>query len=171
MLCVYIFTTYKYACLPMHTHTTTNPHPPHTHAHVHTYIHTHNIIGMQRRELICLDAQTALLVNHVFQTGDRLLPRRWKVFFGVIINMGLIQLSNLEAYWKTSWTANIPFFGFPAIASRRYFRCFMSAEKTQPIKGKKSTRSKIYLTFSSLIFSGPSTQIAIFRWMKLAPVL
>ena len=28
----------------------------------------------------------------------------------VIINMGLIQLPEIEAYWSTSWTGDIPFF-------------------------------------------------------------
>ena len=32
-------------------------------------------------------------------------------FFGVIINMGLIQLPTLESYWSFSWIGNIPFFG------------------------------------------------------------
>ena len=84
----------------MCTHTRTHTHlytHTHMHTHAHNIIHTH--IGMQRRELICLDAQTALLVNHLFQTGDRLLPRRWKVFRGYYI------------YWKISWTAHIPFSG------------------------------------------------------------
>ena len=32
-------------------------------------------------------------------------------FFGVIINMGLIQVANLESYWSTNWISEIPFFG------------------------------------------------------------
>ena len=32
-------------------------------------------------------------------------------FFGVIVNMGLIQLPTLESYWSSSWIGNIPFFG------------------------------------------------------------
>ena len=32
-------------------------------------------------------------------------------FFDVIINMGLIQLPELEAYWSSSWTSQLPFFG------------------------------------------------------------
>ena len=31
-------------------------------------------------------------------------------FFGVIINMGLIQVANLESYWSTNWISEIPFF-------------------------------------------------------------
>ena len=64
--------------------------------------------------------------------ADRLTPQSrftdWKPvtmtemegFFGVIINMGLIQLPNLEAYWSTSWTGRIPFFGM--VFSRNRFQ-------------------------------------------------
>ena len=31
-------------------------------------------------------------------------------FYDVIVNMGLIQLPGIEDYWKTTWTAHIPFF-------------------------------------------------------------
>ena len=40
-------------------------------------------------------------------------------FFGVVINMGLIQLPELEAYWSTNLTGNIPFFG--SVFSRSCF--------------------------------------------------
>ena len=56
-------------------------------------------------------------------SADRLTPRSrfadWKpvtlnemeAFFGVVINMGLIQLPTLESYWSSSWIGKIPFFG------------------------------------------------------------
>ena len=40
-------------------------------------------------------------------------------FIAIIINMGLIQLPNIEAYWSTSWTGEIPF--FPRVMTRGRF--------------------------------------------------
>ena len=31
-------------------------------------------------------------------------------FFAIIVNMGIIQIPNIEAYWSTSWTSEISFF-------------------------------------------------------------
>ncbi len=31
-------------------------------------------------------------------------------FLAIIFNMGLIQLPQLEDYWKTSWVTEVPFF-------------------------------------------------------------
>lgn len=54
--------------------------------------------------------------------ADQLSPksrfRNWKPvsaeemegFMAVIINMGVIQLPEIEAYWSTKWTGEIPFF-------------------------------------------------------------
>ena len=64
-------------------------------------------------------------------TANRLTPRSrfvdWKPvtmeemegFFAVILNMGLIQLPELEAYWSTRWTGQIPYFGM--VFSRNQF--------------------------------------------------
>ena len=59
-------------------------------------------------------------------------------FFGVIVNMGLIQLPNVEAYWKTSWTAHIPFFGH-AFPRNRFEQIFwmLHASKDDPMNPSK----------------------------------
>ena len=31
-------------------------------------------------------------------------------FLGILVNMGIIQLPDIESYWKTSWVSHIPFF-------------------------------------------------------------
>ena len=34
-----------------------------------------------------------------------------RAFLALILNMGIIQLPEIEDYWKTSWTSEIPFYG------------------------------------------------------------
>jgi len=31
-------------------------------------------------------------------------------FLAVVINMGLIQLPEIESYWSTNWITTVPFF-------------------------------------------------------------
>ena len=50
--------------------------------------------------------------------GPRSRFHKWKPvtwaelwgFIAVIINMGIIQLPDIESYWKTSWVCQVPFF-------------------------------------------------------------
>ena len=65
-------------------------------------------------------------------------------FFGVIINMGIIQLPNLEDYWKTGWTAHIPFFGhaFPRNRFEQIFWMLHVSREDQANPGKKINKVK-----------------------------
>ena len=46
-----------------------------------------------------------------------------KAFVGVILNMGIIQLQNLQDYWSTNPTSSIPF--FRSVFSRdQFFQIF-----------------------------------------------
>ena len=71
-------------------------------------------------------------------------PEEMEGFFGVIINMGLIQLPNLEAYWKTSWTAHIPFFGqvFPRNRFEQIFWMLHVSREDPANPGKKINKVK-----------------------------
>ena len=63
---------------------------------------------------------------------------------GVVINMGVIQLSELEAYWSTNWTGNIPFFG-PVFSRSRFEQIFwmLHVSKDDPDHpGKKINKVK-----------------------------
>ena len=69
-----------------------------------------------------------------------------KGFFAAILNMGIIQLPNLESYWKTSWSGNIPFFGSLVSRDRflRYFGYFTLVMKILLDLPKKLTRCAVY---------------------------
>ena len=60
-----------------------------------------------------------------------------KAFVGVILNMGIIQLQNLQDYWSTNPTSNIPF--FRSVFSRdRFFQIFWSYMRAKlPVPEKK----------------------------------
>ena len=63
---------------------------------------------------------------------------------GVVINMGVIQLPELEAYWSTNWTGNIPFFG-PVFSRSRFEQIFwmLHVSKDDPDHpGKKINKVK-----------------------------
>lgn len=90
------------------------------------------------------------------RTIGRLTPRsrfaNWKPvtepemlgFFGVIINMGLIQLPTLESYWNSSWIGKIPFFG-RAFQRNRFEQIFwmLHVSKDDPLQpGKKINKIK-----------------------------
>ena len=88
--------------------------------------------------------------------AGRLTPRsrysNWKPvtlsemegFFGVIINMGLIQLPSLESYWSSSWIGKVPFFG-RTFQRNRFEQIFwmLHVSKDDPLQpGKKSIKSR-----------------------------
>ena len=87
-------------------------------------------------------------------------------FFGVIINMGLIQLPTLESYWSSSWTGNIPFFS-RAFTRNRFEQIFwmLHVSKDDPQNpSKRSTRSRtfwicLYTIFNKHIYS-PSRNLS-----------
>ena len=62
-----------------------------------------------------------------------------KVFVGVILNMGIIQLQNLQGYCSTNPTSSIPFFRsvFLEIDFFKSFRCYMWAKLRVPEKKTK----------------------------------
>ena len=39
-------------------------------------------------------------------------------FFSIILNMGIIQVPNIESCWKTSWVSQIPFFSKVMVRDR-----------------------------------------------------
>ncbi len=84
-------------------------------------------------------------------------------FVAVILNMGIIQLTNLKDYWSTSDTTDLPF--FRSVFSRdRFFQIFGALYVGDPDSSVK--RDKIQPLLDRLIpaFQAaftPSQQIAI----------
>ena len=88
--------------------------------------------------------------------ANRLTPRSrfvdWKPvsiaemegFFGVIINMGLIQLPTLESYWSSTWTGKIPFFSraFPRNRFEQIFWMLHVSRDNPEHPGKKIHKVK-----------------------------
>ena len=74
---------------------------------MHTYTHTHSYADERIATLVRLD-----------KLPPRSRLRKWKAvtrleikgFLATVLNMGIIKLPDLEAYWKTSWICEIPFF-------------------------------------------------------------
>ena len=86
-------------------------------------------------------------------------------FFGVIINMGLIQLPTLESYWSSSWTCNIPFFS--RVFTRNTFeQIFWMLHVSQDDPQNPGIKSR---TFSTCSFSTSKLHIPLvgsFRLMR-----
>ena len=61
-----------------------------------------------------------------------------KAFVGVILNMGIIQLQNLQDYWSTNPTSSIPF--FRSVFSRdQFFQIFWMLHVGEiPVPEKKT---------------------------------
>jgi hypothetical protein len=61
-------------------------------------------------------------------------------FFGVVINMGLIELPELEAYWSTNWTGHFLDQSSVETVSNKSFGCSMSVKMTLTARGRKSIK-------------------------------
>ena len=57
-------------------------------------------------------------------------------FLAVIMNMGIVQLPDMESYWKMSWVCQISFFVmfYIVIGSKIYFGCSMLVLQETPRK-------------------------------------
>ena len=58
-----------------------------------------------------LRAQNRLTSHSRFQKWKPVSREEMYGFLALIINMGIIQLPDIESYWKTSWISEVPFFG------------------------------------------------------------
>ena len=63
------------------------------------------------------------------------------------MNIGLIHIPELEDYWKTSWTCEIPFPDVfsQGIDSKRFFGCSMSATASQSNRSSRLTKVQVAL--------------------------
>ena len=89
--------------------------------------------------------------------------RRWKdttldelkKVLAVVVNMGIIQVPELEMYWKTAWESNIPFF-HDVLSRNRFEEIFwmlhlpLSTTATQP----RLTKIKPFLEYLLVRFRG-----------------
>jgi len=72
--------------------------------------------------------------------------RELEGFLAIIFNMGMIRLPELEAYWKTSWVAEIPFFSkvMPRDRFEMIFWMLHVSHPTGPVV-KKIDKVKLFL--------------------------
>ena len=74
--------------------------------------------------------------------------RKWKAvtkpemkgFFSAVINMGIINLSDIESHWKTSWVSEVKC-SCHEINSKKYSECCMSATLIPAGLQRRLTRS------------------------------
>ena len=112
--CQYIMSYIAYCNMQIvHAHTHT-----HTHACIHAYTHA-CCIGVLAHT--CTYWYTAQRIEQLEATGrltHKSRFRKWhpttitemKGFLSIVLNMGLIELPQIEDYWKTSWVSEVPFF-------------------------------------------------------------
>jgi len=83
--------------------------------------------------MACISSQTNLYAgNHFAEKGDSQRKQRWTptcldemwAFFGLIVAMGLVQISNMRNYWSTDDLYKHPF--FPTVMSRDRFLDILS---------------------------------------------
>ena len=91
-----------------------------------------------------------------------------KAFLSIVINMGIIKLPDLEAYWKTTWVTEMPFFG--TVMARDWFQQIFwmlhvsHSDPTQP--AKKIDKIKMFADLLVPKFREhyyPSENLAIWR--------
>ena len=101
--------------------------------------------------------------------------RRWKdttldelkKVLAVVVNMGIIQVPELEMYWKTAWESNIPFF-HDVLSRNRFEEIFwmlhlpLSTTATQTRLTKSSLSSSTCWYVSGVLF----ILHVSFQWMR-----
>ena len=97
------------------------------------------------------------------------LYRNWKPvtvmkgFIAVILNMGIVQLTNLKDYWSTDDTTNFPF--FRSVFSRdRFFQTFGMLHVGDPDSTTKRDKIQPFLDRLCLVFENaymPSQEIVV----------
>ena len=63
-----------------------------------------------REHIEKLKAENRLGTRSRFANWIPVTATEMEGFFAIIVNMGIIQIPNIEAYWSTSWTSEISFF-------------------------------------------------------------
>ena len=63
----------------------------------------------------------------LFRNWKDITMSEMKAFIGMILQMGLVQLSDIKDYWSTHSTLNFPFLGAFSVVtdSYKYIRCYM----------------------------------------------
>ena len=110
---------------------------------IHTYAHP-QLCSMHRyaeERIQQLDAANRLTPRSRFVDWKPVTAAEMEGFFGVIINMGLIQLPTLESYWSSTWTGKIPFFS-RAFPRNRFEQIFWMLHVSRGSPGKKISKVK-----------------------------
>ena len=113
---------------------------------IHTYTHP-QLCSMHRyaeERIQQLDRANRLTPRSRFVDWKPVTAAEMEGFFGVIINMGMIQLPTLESYWSSSWTGKIPFFGraFPRNRFEQIFWMLHVSRDSPQDPGKKISKVK-----------------------------
>ena len=82
----------------------------------------------------------ALSAHSLYRNWKPVSVEEMKGFIAVILNMGIIQLSNPKDYWATDYTTNLPF--FRSVFSRDWFFQIFGALHVGDLEGT-TKRSKI----------------------------
>ena len=101
----------------------------------------------------------------------RSLYRNWKPvtveemkgFIGIILNMGIVQLTNLKDYWSTDDTTNFPFFR-SVFSQDRFFQIFGMLHVGDPDSTTKRDKIQSFLDRLCSVFKNaytPSQEIAV----------
>ena len=72
-------------------------------------MYTHYRYAAERIEK--LESANQLTRKSRYANWKPVTPMEMEGFLAIIVNMGLIQLPDIESYWNTSWVGHIPFFG------------------------------------------------------------
>ena len=99
----------------------------------------------------------------LYRTWRPVTVDEMKGFLAVILNMGIVQLTNLEDYWSTDDTTNFPF--FRSVFSRdRFFQIFGMLHVGDPDSTTKRDKIQPFLDRLCSVFEStftPSQEIAV----------
>ena len=110
---------------------------------IHTYTHPQlcSMHTYAEERIQQLDRANRLTSRSHFVDWKPVTAAEMEGFFGVIINMGLIQLPTLESYWSSTWTGKIPFFS-RAFPRNRFKQIFWMLHVSRDSPGKKISKVK-----------------------------
>jgi hypothetical protein len=91
-------------------------------------MYTHYRYAAERNEK--LESANQLTPKSRYANWKPVTPMEMEGFLAIIVNMGLIQLPDIESYWNTSWVGHIPSLGACSHGTdlNKYFGCYMSVE-------------------------------------------
>ena len=78
--------------------------------HTHLFIHVHLIYSYAELRISTLEREGQMGRRSRFHKWKPLTRAQMWGFLALLLNMGIIQLPDIEDYWKTSWVCQIPFF-------------------------------------------------------------